>query len=332
MPSEEKPSGEEGAARPGWRLFRRLLLGLALTLALSAFAIRRVDWDAVGSGLGQADLAWCALAFAAVLLTTAAKVYRWQCLFPGRRPGFFRLAPALLAGQGTNALLPLRLGELTRSCLVGADRGRAKALGTVAAEKTLDLLFLLLCAGVTAALAPLPPWLDGALIGAAGLGSSLLVIAIALPQQTVRGWTEMLPGRAGARLRSLLDGVFDGLTVLRRPRVALAAGAWSAVIWTLAATTNYILFAAFRLSLPVGAALLLLTLLHVGVAPPSLPTQLGIFHSLTVLGLEPFGVEQSLGLAYATVLHVIVYLPQVVLGGLALALHVGRVELGERVA
>jgi uncharacterized membrane protein YbhN (UPF0104 family) len=202
----------------------------------------------------------------------------------------------------------------------------------VAAEKTLDLLFLLLCAGVTAALAPLPPWLDGALIGAAGLGSSLLVIAIALPQQTVRGWTEMLPGRAGARLRSLLDGVFDGLTVLRRPRVALAAGAWSAVIWTLAATTNYILFAAFRLSLPVGAALLLLTLLHVGVAPPSLPTQLGIFHSLTVLGLEPFGVEQSLGLAYATVLHVIVYLPQVVLGGLALALHVGRVELGERVA
>jgi uncharacterized membrane protein YbhN (UPF0104 family) len=314
------------------QFLRQTLLGLVLTLFLTAFVVRKVDWGEVWAGLRQADWAWCGVALATVLLTTAAKVYRWQCLFPVRRPRFLHLAPALLAGQATNALLPLRLGELVRSYLIGDGLERATALGTVVAEKTLDLLFLLLCAGLTATLASLPPWLDTSLASVTGIGGLMLMIAITLPKQKVLSWMKLLPGRAGEWLRGLFDGVFDGLMTLRRPRAALTACAWSAVIWTLAAVTNYVLFSAFRLSLPIGAALLLLTLLHVGVAPPSSPTKLGIFHSLAILALEAFGVERSLGLAYATVLHLIVYLPQVVLGGLALALYVGRINLWEHVA
>ena len=42
--------------------------------------------------------------------------------------------------------------------------------------------------------------------------------------------------------------------------------------------------------------------------------------ALTLLGLSAFGVEATQGLAYAVVLHAVAYLPQVVLGGIALAL------------
>jgi len=104
--------------------------------------------------------------------------------------------------------------------------------------------------------------------------------------------------------------------------MALAACGWSVVIWTLATVTNGLLFWAFDLHLPVGAALLLLVLLHVGVAPSSSLGGLGVFHAIAVVSLAPFGVDRSSGLAYATVLHAVVYLPQVVLG--ALALGVGR--------
>ena len=97
------------------------------------------------------------------------------------------------------------------------------------------------------------------------------------------------------------------------------AGVWSALIWVLAATTNYFLFQAFDLPLSPGAALLLLVALHIGIAPPSSPGRLGVFHAVAVLSLQAFGVEHSLALAYAVVLHLIVYLPQVVPGTAFLA-------------
>jgi hypothetical protein len=314
------------------RLLQQLLLGLALTLALVMFVIRGVAWGDVWTGLEQADLAWCGVALSTVLLTTVAKVYRWQQLFPERPPSFPHLASALLVGQVTNAILPIRLGELARSYLVNDGLRRATALGTIAAEKTFDVLFLLLCVGVTVALAPLPRWVTASLTGVAIAGGLILFIALILPQQKFLTWLRLLPGFVGKRLCELFKAFFDGLMALRRPHIVFAACAWSIVIWTLAAATNYVLFRAFRLPLSIGSAFLLLILLHVGVAPPSLPTQMGIFHGLTVLGLEAFDVERSLGLAYATLLHAIVYLPQIVLGGGSLMLHAWRIEKRERVA
>ncbi|MFW6162476.1 MAG: lysylphosphatidylglycerol synthase domain-containing protein, partial [Planctomycetota bacterium] len=128
-----------------------------------------------------------------------------------------------------------------------------------------------------------------------------------------------LPGRVGRRLGAWVAQGLAGLAALRRPRMALRAGAWSAVIWALAAATNALVFLALGLSLPLAAALLVLTLLHVGTAPPSSPARVGVFHALVVVALEPFGVTRSAALACAAVLHLVVYAPQLVLGAAALA-------------
>jgi hypothetical protein len=56
----------------------------------------------------------------------------------------------------------------------------------------------------------------------------------------------------------------------------------------------------------------------VGVSLPSLPWQLGVFESVAVLSLLTFGVDQTTGLAYGLLLHVVAYLPPTILGALAL--------------
>ena len=89
---------------------------------------------------------------------------------------------------------------------------------------------------------------------------------------------------------------------------------WAEIFWKIGLT----LFQAFGLRLSAGAALYLLVVLHVGVAPPSTPGKLGVFHALTVLGLGLLGVDRTTGLAYSAVLHALVYLPQIVLGAAAL--------------
>jgi hypothetical protein len=229
-------------------------------------------------------------------------------------------------GQLVNALLPARLGEVARFYILGRDEGvsNATVLGTIAAEKAFDVLFLLVAAGLAAVLTSLPAWLHRALASMAGLGVAVLLAALAMPRPRIAAAGERLaswlPGGLAIGLSRLLERGLAGLEGLRRPRLAAAACAWSAAIWTLAAGTNLVLFWAFDLQLSIGAALLLLTLLHVGTAPPSSAGRVGVFHALTLLGLRTFGVESATALAYATVLHAVVYLPQILLGALALGL------------
>jgi uncharacterized membrane protein YbhN (UPF0104 family) len=102
--------------------------------------------------------------------------------------------------------------------------------------------------------------------------------------------------------------------------LALAAGTLSAVAWGLATGTNLALFRGFGLDLGLGAALSLLVVLYAGVAPPTSPGRLGVFHALTVVALEMLGVERATGLAYATLLYAIVYLPEILPGAVLLGL------------
>jgi uncharacterized protein (TIRG00374 family) len=314
---------------PPWKVF----LGLALGLILLAVAARGIELGQVLAGLARANPTWIAVAFLSVLLTTAAKIGRWQGLFPRtRQPDLLRLGKALLVGQLFNALLPARIGDVVRAYTVGTEEGisRVMVLGTVAAEKAFDVLFLLLCGGLAAIVVPLPPWLGLPLAGGTVGGVLLFLLALFGPEQSLPEWVERgihrLPWESGTWLVGVSQRILVGLAALRESQMASVACAWSAAIWMLAAGTNYLLFLAFKLRLPFVAALSLLVLLHVGVAPPSSPARLGVFHALTILGLEAFGVDRSSGLAYAAVLHAIVYLPQIVPGIVILGLNRRRAQ------
>jgi len=67
---------------------------------------------------------------------------------------------------------------------------------------------------------------------------------------------------------------------LRDPRILGTALVLSVVILLLSASTNYLLFRAFHLTVPPVAALLVLLVLQVGSAPVSTPGNLGVFQYL----------------------------------------------------
>jgi uncharacterized membrane protein YbhN (UPF0104 family) len=243
-----------------------------------------------------------------------------------QRPRFLLLAAALLVGQMANALLPGRVGDIARAYLAGAEgeTGTATALGTIAVEKAFDLFCLLLTGVLAAGMTSLPPWADWTLLALSAVGLMMIVAVLAWSVEPLlawwRRWLARHPWRAGGWLLGFVQRVVVGLQSLRSPRMLLSVGAWSGAVWALAAGTNYLLFLAFRLPLSFGAALFLLFVLHVGIAPPSSPVKLGIFHALVVVSLEFLGIDRPLGLAYGALLHAMVYLPQIVLGSVSLIL------------
>ncbi len=309
------------------------IAGLALGLALLGLAVWNVDLQAVGRAMQDADPFWIGVALVSVLLTLATKAGRWRGLF-GKpfSPRYWSVSRALVVGKLVSTVVPARLGEVARFFMLSRDEelSQATVMGTIAAEKVFDLLFLVLTAGLTAAVTPTPAWLTGFLVSVAGLGGALFVALMALPHpwitataQRVGAW---LPKALETRFTGLVDRVLAGLASLRQPDLALRACAWSVVIWGFMATTNLALFRAFELPLSVGAALLVLTLINAGTMVPTSPGELGVFHALTLIGLQSLsgarsaGIDRASGLAYATVLHIVVYGPRVVLGALALGL------------
>jgi len=73
---------------------------------------------------------------------------------------------------------------------------------------------------------------------------------------------------------------------------------------------------AVGLDLPGIAALVVLAIVQLGTAVPSTPGKVGVFQYLSVLALMPFGVGRDLALTFGILLHVVWYLPPVVLGSM----------------
>jgi uncharacterized membrane protein YbhN (UPF0104 family) len=88
----------------------------------------------------------------------------------------------------------------------------------------------------------------------------------------------------------------------------------------LAASTNYLLFFAFGLTVPAAAAIVLVIALQAGNSIVSVPGNIGVFQYVTVLTLGAYSVDRDVAFAYAVVLHVIALMPKVIAGALLLAL------------
>jgi uncharacterized membrane protein YbhN (UPF0104 family) len=222
-----------------------------------------------------------------------------------------------------NFILPVRGGDAVRAYLVraGDHTSFVTAAVTLGAEKVFDVVSLLVVAGITAAIAPLPGWAARSLGAAAVVGISLAGLFAALPPSLLHQWTrrasERLGRRAGPAFEAIAGNALAGLEALRDRRLALAAGSWSALVWVLAASTNWLVLRALGLHLGLGAALLQLVI-HMVPFPAHVPGRVGEHQALSLVGLAPYGVGAVSQVAFATALYAVVFLPQVVLGALSL--------------
>ena len=63
-----------------------------------------------------------------------------------------------------------------------------------------------------------------------------------------------------------------------------------------------------------GAALLVVVSINLAMVVPSSPAAVGVFEAATLVALRAYGIDDSLALAYAVVLHALNFFPFVVVG------------------
>ncbi len=305
-----------------------IVAGLAVTALCTYLAVRGVKLDDAMDALRASDLRWLVPTSIVLGLALWLRVLRWWVLFDATsRPPLRAVGHAAFVGYFFNNILPARAGEAARilALYAKARTPRAETVGTVVIERVFDLLALLLLLFASYPLLPEISWLRAAAL----LGVALVTVLVALITVLVRyddravRWLlsplRRLPAAGAAeRVEAAVVNATRGLVALRDPRVALRGMALTVASWLMLALSFWILMAAFDLHLPVVAGMLVVVAINLSLVLPSSPAALGVFEAATVVALRAFDVPQAEALSYALVLHLLNFVPFVIIGAVLL--------------
>jgi glycosyltransferase 2 family protein len=311
----------------GVRRLTKLLAGLLVTAVCSWLILRQVDVGRIGNLLLSADLSWIILGLSFLSTAYTFRIIRWWLMLRSIAPELplSSCAGPFLSSIALNNLLPFRAGDIMR--VVGFCRQltlpTSSVLGSLVLERLLDLaailiVFFVALPAVTPEGFPLEilttaRWL-------AALAISLIGLVIVMPERCAylaRTVAAMVQERGWERLRSLAQWVSDffcsiALMRIRQhigPLVLLSLGAWcmeGALFATVAK--------GMHVEAPGIAPWFALSTGTLGTLLPSTPGYIGTFDYLTMVGFLAYGLPQSISAACALLIHVVLWVPQTIVG------------------
>ena len=310
----------------------RLVLGALLAAFFVWLTLRHIDTARIGAAMRGARLDLLAAAMAALCVGYACRIRRWQTMLLRANPALRAIdcAGPLMASFAANNVLPFRAGDLMRA-FVFNDRLHTTpgaVLATLFVERLLDLLMVILLLGLALAVFHL----DIAKVLGLGvplllLGAAAIVVVLLFPQvlQPLLRGLGSLAGRlpAAAKVQRELGQVTDTLGQLAGGGTMVRLLGWSAGVWLIEGGVYWLVALSVTgvagmaapqgawLAVPVGS---LATLI------PSTPGYVGTFDYFTAQAMVMTGNDLTVAAAFAFLVHMVLWLPGTVAGGLYLAL------------
>ena len=305
----------------------RLAVGVALAASFAWLLFRGTSAQALGDVVAHTRPGWLALALVAFAAGYAVRIERWRRMLLPDNPAlrWRHCAGPLLAGFAANNLLPFRAGDLLRAFAFNRTLGTSPGpvIASLFVERVLDTLMVLAVLALSLPLLGAETARFAAPAGAAlaAIAAALLFVLLvpASVAPAVRAGARVaarVSPRLGERIGAEADRALGSLAQLARrgtmgPLVGLSALAWSAeglVFWCAAlAVPSLPAPAAAWVAFPVAT---LATLI------PSTPGYVGTFDWFAARAMIGLGNPADAATVYALLVHVLVWLPPTVVGGL----------------
>jgi hypothetical protein len=318
-----------------------LAIGLVVTLLALWYATREVNFRDTIRSMRDYDYRWILPGLAIFYYSMYLRAVRWGLLFePHHHLRGYQVFPPLMICFAFNSVFGFRSGEVARAYLVGRreNTGIAVALATVAGERILDAVVLL---GMLAlALHLLPPMdpalrvpvgnytldaatlnkgIDGLIVFCAVITCGVIGFMIPRVQRTMTGVTRRLPILSPAlkrRLDQLILQFARGFHALQRPAILARIVFHSVVLWLLTAISNICVARGFGIDMNLNQAIALMALIGIFILPATTPGYWGLYEAGAVFSMifMDLGTDDSQRFAYALMIHLVQYVPIVVVG------------------
>lgn len=216
--------------------------------------------------------------------------------------------------------LPLRVGEVARAWMTTRLDPPIQfftSISSIVLERVLDILTVMILLAIALVLLPVPPEVTsaGVAIGVVTLVGALVLAFFSRNHEKAHAllgfFMKRLPFLKRFNLEEWLGHFLDGLEPLNSAKIATEAIFWTAISWGLSVLMGYLLMLVFFPEGDLGGILLVIVLLSVVAAVPSVPGNLGTFEAAGVLGFYLAGMigsveapENAPALAFSLLLHI----------------------------
>ncbi|MGA2319414.1 MAG: lysylphosphatidylglycerol synthase transmembrane domain-containing protein [Solirubrobacteraceae bacterium] len=328
--SKRRSAWRRSRRRRGWPPARGTLFNLAIALVTVLFcyiALTSINLSLAWHALRTTDYWWLAASLIPFGLGTLARALRWRSLFArGRRPPRGSVTNAMMVGYFYNNIMPARVGEAARVVVLKQRSTTApvEIVGTIIVERLFDVLAILVIFFAAEPWLPSVSWFGAAALAALVLAALIIGAATVLavygerPLRMLLSPLKRLSLFSGERLDHTIAELTHGLSGLRDLRLALEAFAWTIAAWLLTALCAYVVGLALHLHIPFACGVLVAVTIGVGMILPSPPAAVGVFEGAVLIALRAYHIPLSTGLPDAVVLHLVNFLPFVLVGAFLL--------------
>ncbi len=301
-----------------------VLLWVTAGAALLAVALNRLDHERLLDSLRSAKVAPLAAALVLDVVVILSKATKWHLVLrPVGRASVPGLLASFYAGAAASAVLPVRLDEFVRAftAIRFTKLPALPVLGSMAVERLVDFVALLIMLVTLTWVLPLPPWLSSAhrfvILGAVVIGGGVVLVQLI---------SRKLGNREG--LARAVHGIAQGTAAARRPGLLALALGNTVIEWGLTAGVVYLALVSQGIHLPWAGCLLMTVLCMGSFALPLAPAGIGVFEVAARMVMPTlFDLTETEAVAAALTIHAILLVPVVAVG--ATVITVGGIKLAE---
>lgn len=306
-----------------------VLLGIGAVLLWLAF--RGVNIGDTLEEIKHANFFWLGLSVIASLVAFFSRAIRWNLLIEplGYRPKIMNTSTALMIGYLANLAVP-RLGEVTRCGTLNQTEKVPfeKLLGTVIFERIIDVICLLICIVLVAVseydrlgnflneniFDPIKSKLHSFI----NSPISIAVVLIIFISLVIFLFKNKKSKGLIAKFTIILKGIGDGITSVKKMKKPIQFIFHTVLIWGMYFLMSYLCFfsLAATSALDWHAGLFVLVVGGMGMSAP-VQGGIGAYHLLVSHGLMLYGISQTHGLAFATLMHTSQTLIVIIFGALS---------------
>lgn len=312
----------------------KILISVIFVVLSIYYATLDIDFNRLKDILVTTNFFIALIPIPIILLSHLFRAMRWKVMLnPIKiKISLLNLFSAVMIGYAANSVLPIpRAGEFLRPFVLSQREkvSFSSIFATIVIERVLDVIFLLFLFGVTFITLSskivniLPNDINpNSLITAVAMFVFIILVSFYPPlfRYFISKILKPLSPKIAEKISQLFDKFSLGLAVIKSPSAYIRLIIDSFAIWFLYAVPLYITFFAFdfqdSLNLGMIDALMLLIISGIGVSIAPTPGAIGVYHALVSTAMvQLYGIPKEEGLAYATVVHFVSYIIQVIVGG-----------------
>ena len=311
------------------RKVARLGLGLGLAALFAWMLVRQVQFAELRHAFVGVDQRWIVAALISFIAGYACRIQRWSLMLKVARPDlrWTDCIGPFVSSFAMNNVLPFRAGDVWRTFAYNRRLGVTSGIvvATMFVERLLDLLMVLVLFGIALALFGLRAnqlaGIGGAMLILAGAISVLVLLFPSLfsPFVNVIG---RLIGRLspslGMKLQEEIGKSMALLAEMAQGGNMLLLLVWSMLAWLAEACVFGFAALGIQLITVPSASWLALPIGTLATLIPSTPGYVGTFDYFTVQAMTILGNDHAAAIAYALLVHALLWFPPTIFGGLYL--------------